>query len=107
MQRTLKRELKVLEIVKREAIRISHCRAFNQLDVVLLGTSLFPGCGPWLASSLCKVGTTVAAAQLSRVHLGAERLACQCEFSENKRGRTVLSGKVSLAPIRSVAFGEL
>jgi len=30
MQRTLKRELKVLEIVKREAIRISHCLAFNQ-----------------------------------------------------------------------------
>jgi len=29
MQRTLKRESKVLEIVKREAIRISHCSAFN------------------------------------------------------------------------------
>ena len=31
MQRTLKRELKVLEIVKREAIGDSHCSAFIQV----------------------------------------------------------------------------
>jgi hypothetical protein len=36
MQRTLKRELKVLEIVKREAIRNSHCRAINQFGASVL-----------------------------------------------------------------------
>ena len=34
MQRTLKRELKVLEIVKREAIGTSRCPAFIQPDAL-------------------------------------------------------------------------
>jgi len=36
MQRTLKRELKVLEIVKREAIRSSTCTKLNQFFYLLL-----------------------------------------------------------------------
>jgi len=42
MQRTLKRESKVLEIVKREAIRISHCLVFNQFGASTNATTNKP-----------------------------------------------------------------
>ena len=50
MQRTLKRELKVLEIVKRESVKRSIRRAWNQCDVVTCGccqarSGVGGGCG--------------------------------------------------------------